>query len=139
MSRMLWVATGLAAVVALVFGTLYALPDSTSTPEGGGKAVAFDKALADKGKSVSTSNGCTSCHTLDGSKGVGPTWKGTYGTQADIGGKQVPVDAAFIETAIVDPNAQVRSGYGPSMPSYKGKLSEEDIAAVVEYMKSLGG
>lgn len=137
---MLWVASGLAVLVALVFGTLYALPDSTSTPsEGGGKAVAFDKALADQGKKVSASNGCTSCHSLDGSKSVGPTWKGTFGTQADIGGKQVPVDAAFIEKAIVDPNAEVRSGYGPSMPSYEGKLSDEEIAAVVEHIKSLSG
>lgn len=136
---MLWVATGLAVLIAAVFGTLYALPDSTSTPAGGGKAVAFDKALADKGKDVVAANGCTSCHSIDGSKGVGPSWKGTFGTPADIGGKQVPVDAAFIEKAIVDPNAEVRSGFGPSMPSFEGKLSGEDIAAVVEYIKSLSG
>lgn len=140
MSRMLWVASGLAVLVAVAFGTLYALPDETSTPaEGGGKAVAFDQALADQGKKVSASNGCTSCHSIDGAKSVGPTWKGTFGTEADVGGKQVPVDAAFIEKAIVDPNAEVRSGYGPSMPSFEGKLSDEEIAAIVEYMKSLSG
>ena len=140
MSRMLWVAAGLAAAVAVVFGGIYALPDSKEEPVGGGgKAVAFDKALADKGKDVAASNGCTSCHSIDGSKSVGPSWKGTFGTQADIGGKQVPVDAAFITTAIEDPNAQVRSGFGAGMPSFKGKLSDEEIAAFVEYMKSLSG
>lgn len=137
---MLWVAMGLAVLVAAVFGTLYALPDSTTAPaEGGGKAVAFDKALADQGKEIAASNGCTSCHSLDGSKSVGPTWKGTFGTQADIGGKEVPVDAAFIAKAIEDPNAEVRSGYGPSMPSFEGKLSDEEITAIVEYIKSLSG
>ena len=88
---------------------------------------------------LSTEEFCTSCHSIDGAKSVGPTWKGTFGTEADVGGKQVPVDAAFIEKAIVDPNAEVRSGYGPSMPSFEGKLSDEEIAAIVEYMKSLSG
>lgn len=140
---MLGVAAGLAAVMAVVLGTLYLIPESTTTPAPAGGAaatpVAFDKALADRGKQVAASNGCTSCHSLDGSKGVGPSWKGVFGTDADVAGAKVPVDEKFIETAILDPNAQVRSGFGPSMPSYKGKLSAEDVTAIVEYMKSLNG
>jgi cytochrome c oxidase subunit 2 len=76
---------------------------------------------------------------VDGSKSVGPTWKGTWGTTVDLGGEQVKVDETFVKTAIVDPNAQVRDGFGPSMPTYEGKLSDDDIAAVTEYMKSLSG
>ena len=136
----MWVAGSLAVVVAAIFGALYLKPESTSTPSGAGaKPVRFDKALADQGKQVAGSNGCTSCHTTDGSKSVGPSWKGIYGTEADIGGEKVKVNAKFIETAIVDPNAQVRSGFGPSMPSFEGKLSDEQIKAVVEYIKSLNG
>jgi len=137
---MLWVAAGLAVVVAVVFGAIYAMPSKKETPAAGGKAVAFDQALADKGKSISSSNGCASCHSVDGTKGAGPSWKGTYGTQIDIGGgKRVAMNAAYIKTAIIDPNAQVVAGFGPSMPSFKGKLSDGDIAAVVEYIKSLSG
>jgi len=137
---MLWVATGLALVVAVVFGAIYAMPSKKQAPAAGGKAVAFDKALADKGKQIANSNGCSSCHSVDGATGAGPTWKGTYGTQVDIGGgKKVPMNAAYIKTSIDDPNAQVAAGFGPSMPSFKGKLSDSDIAAVVEYIKSLSG
>lgn len=141
MSRMLWVAAGLAATIAVVFGGLYALPDSEEEPVGGGgKAVAFDQALADKGEQVATSNGCTACHSTDGAKGVGPTWKGTWGTQAELdGGETVPVDEVFVKTAIIDPAAQVRSGFGAGMQSYEGKLTDEDIKAFAEYMKSLSG
>lgn len=136
-----WIAGGLAVVIAVVFGGLYLLPDSTSTSSGGegAKPVAFDQALADQGEEVSASNGCTSCHSIDGSEGAGPSWKGIYNTEVDIGTGKVKVDAAYIETSINDPNAQVSSGYGPSMPSFNGKLSDEEIKAIVEYIKSLNG
>jgi cytochrome c oxidase subunit 2 len=136
-----WIAGGLAVVIAVVFGGLYLLPDSTSTPSGseGAEPVAFDQALAGQGKDVAASNGCTSCHSIDGSDGVGPSWKGIYGTEVDIGTGKVKVNAAYIETAIVDPNAEVNAGYGPSMPSFEGKLSDEEITAIVEYIKSLNG
>jgi cytochrome c oxidase subunit 2 len=137
---MMGVAGGVAVAVALLFGGLYLWPDEEAAPvASGGKAVAFDQALADQGKSVATSNGCLSCHTVDGSKSVGPSWQGTWGTPVDLGGEQATVDEAFVTAAILDPNAQVRSGFGPSMPSYEGKLSDEDVKAVVEYMKSLSG
>lgn len=141
MSRMSWIASGLAVVIAVVFGGLYLLPDSTSTPSGdaAAKPVAFDQALADQGEEVAASNGCASCHSIDGSEGAGPSWKGIYNTEVDIGTGSVVVDAAYIKTAIVDPNAQVSSGYGASMPSFKGKLSDEEIKAIVEYIKSLNG
>lgn len=140
MSRMLWVAAGLAVLLAAVFGGIYALPQKKATPAAGGKAVAFNKALAGKGSQLASSNGCTACHSVDGATGAGPTWKGTFGTQIDIGGgKKVPMNAAYIKTSILDPNAQVAAGFGPSMPSFKGKLSDADIAAVVEYIKSLSG
>lgn len=141
MSRMGWIAGGLAIVIAVVFGGLYLLPDSTDTPSADEVAqpVAFDQALAGKGEELTASNGCTSCHSIDGSDGVGPSWKGIYNTQVDIGTGKVKVDAAYIKTSIVDPNAEVSSGYGPSMPSYDGKLSDDEIEAIVEYIKSLNG
>ncbi len=135
----MWVAGGLAVVIALIFGALYLKPESKTTPSGNGaKPVRFDKALADQGEQVASSNGCSSCHTTDGSKSVGPTWKDTFGTQVELSdGQKVKVDAKYIEAATFDPNAEVREGFGPSMPSYEGKLSDEDVEAIVEYIKSL--
>jgi mono/diheme cytochrome c family protein len=110
---MMWVAGGLAAGLAALFLVLWFAPEDEQTaPQSAGtaKAVRVDAALADQGKQVADSDGCGSCHTTDGSKDVGPSWKGIYGTTAELGdGKTVEVDG----------------------------VSDEDVQAIVEYIKSL--
>jgi mono/diheme cytochrome c family protein len=73
--------------------------------------------------------GCSSCHTLKASNATG-----TVGPDLDaaLQGKS----AAFIETSIVDPNAQVEKGYPPNtMPQNFGdSLSPEELKAIVQYL-----
>ena len=71
---------------------------------------------------------------------VGPTWKGIYGSQeALVDGTTVTVDDAYIRESIVDPNAKIVKGFPPNlMPQNFGDtLSDSDIAAIIDYIKSL--
>lgn len=131
-SSMSTVAIGLAIVVLLLGVTLWTSPwkeDTTGAAKGGGAAVAVkvDKALSDKGKSLAGSNGCTSCHTIDGGSGAGPTWAGLWGAQGQTLGKEV--DTAYIVSIVTKPPA--------AMASYQGKFTDADGEAVAEYIKSL--
>lgn len=88
------------------------------------------------GMSVALANGCTSCHTIDGGKSAGPTWKGLFGAEQTVNGKKVTVDEAYIKEAITNPNAAVPEGFSPTMPAFKD-LSDEEMQGLVDYIKSL--
>lgn len=61
--------------------------------------------------------GCVSCHSLDGSPGVGPTWQGVYGREEMLDdGTAVVVDDAYIRESIYDPNAKLVQGFAAAMP-----------------------
>jgi mono/diheme cytochrome c family protein len=82
--------------------------------------------------------GCVGCHTVDGSPSSGPTWKGLFGKEETLDdGTTVTVDEEYLETSILDPNVQIVEGYRPIMPAYRGQLSDEQLHALVEYIKSL--
>ncbi len=104
-------------------------------------AAATDSPTA-TGKRIMTNIGCFACHTVDGSKLVGPSFKGIYGTSRKVtsGGqkKEVVADDEYIKHSIYDPGADVVEGFNAGlMQSYQGQLSDEDIAAITEYLKTL--
>lgn len=87
-------------------------------------------------------NGCIACHSIDGSKVVGPTLKGIYGAKRTVTTagikREVTVDDAYLKTAVYDPNIDVVEGYPPGlMKSYKGLITEEEITQINEYLKEL--
>jgi cytochrome c oxidase subunit II len=87
-------------------------------------------------------NGCVACHSLDGSKIVGPSFKGIYGHEVDVitdgQERKVMVDDAYILRSIQEPNADVVKGFNPGlMISYKEQVKEEDVAKIVEYIREL--
>jgi cytochrome c oxidase subunit 2 len=83
--------------------------------------------------------GCVSCHTTDGSKLVGPTWKGLWGSQVAVltDGKEATVtaDEDYIKRSISHPPKEVVKGFAPQMP--KADLKERDVADLVAFIKSL--
>lgn len=85
--------------------------------------------------------GCTGCHTIDGSPLVGPTYKGLYGSTVTVttngGERVVTADDAYIKLCILDPAVNVVKGFPAIMPSFKGKLSDQDIKDIVAYIKTL--
>lgn len=93
---------------------------------------------AEYGKSMFVKAGCNACHSLDGSRLVGPSFKGVYGRTENLAdGSSVQVDEAYIRQSILEPNSQIVSGYQPVMPSYKSSLKDFQIDALIEYMKGL--
>ena len=99
---------------------------------------------ATEGLAIMKNLGCFACHSTDGSKIVGPTYLNLYGSQQVVimNGAEftVKVDDEYIKQRILDPSYQVVKGYPKGiMQSYKGKISDEDISKIIEYLKSLNG
>ncbi|MEW6178627.1 MAG: cytochrome c oxidase subunit II [Chloroflexota bacterium] len=93
-----------------------------------------------RGEVWARNNGCFSCHSVDGTPNVGPTWKGLYGSQHELtDGSIVTVDDEYLLTSIVNPNAQVVKGFAPGvMPqTYQDNIPEQQILEMIEYIKSL--
>lgn len=99
--------------------------------------VATSDPLAAKGKLLAQAKGCAACHTVDGSPGVGPTWKGLYGTtQTFQDGSSAHVDDAYLATFIRNPTARVPKGFAPIMP--KLELTDDELKALIAYIRTLG-
>lgn len=93
-----------------------------------------------RGQKAAQTYGCLACHSVDGSKLVGPTWLGVYGSQETMtDGSVVTVDEAYIRESILDPNKLVVQSYAPGlMPANFGELlTDEIIADIIAFIKSL--
>jgi len=89
------------------------------------------------GLDVIKKNACIGCHSLDGSKLVGPSFKGIYNTERNVvaDGKTVTViaDDDYISKSIIDPNSEIVVGYSANlMQSYKGVLNDNEIKLIVD-------
>ena len=94
--------------------------------------------LWQQGKALAEKSGCLACHSIDGTPKVGPTWKGLYGHSTELSdGTTVIADDNYIRESILDSNARIVKGFQPVMPSYKGILKDDDIAAIIAYIKTL--
>lgn len=94
------------------------------------------------GQRIMKNIGCFACHTVDGSKLVGPSFKGVYGHAVTVvtgaTEREVTADDEYIKRSIYDPNADVVKGFNKGMMlSYKGQLKDEDVAQIIEYLKTL--
>jgi len=104
---------------------------ATATPANADPLVARGQALAQ-------SKGCTACHTIDGSTGVGPTWKGLLGkTERFADGSSARLDANALRHDIREPAARVAQGFAPVMP--KTELSDAELDALIAYIGAQGG
>jgi cytochrome c oxidase subunit II len=94
------------------------------------------------GLAILKQNACLTCHSQDGSKLIGPSFKGVYGrTQiVDSNGetREIVVDDEYITRSIYSPNADIVQGYMRGlMISYENIISEEQIDDIIDYMKTL--
>lgn len=84
---------------------------------------------------------CQQCHSLDGSQGIGPSWKGIVErvkAYPIIGeGKKYATWEDYIRTSIYVPGDYLVPTYGNVMPSFKGQLNDRAIDAVIGYMQNL--
>lgn len=94
----------------------------------------------DLGELLYTKRGCVTCHTLDGSPKVGPSFKETsslWNKQRKLAdGSEVEVEANYIRESILDPPKKVVAGFHPQMPVMPG-IKEKEIDGLIAYIKSL--
>jgi cytochrome c oxidase subunit 2 len=93
------------------------------------------------GEALSKTKGCNACHSVDGSKLIGPTYKGLYGKTETVvtGGqeREVVVNDAYIKHSMLKPTDDIVKGFQPLMPSQEGMVNEAEIKALTAYIKSL--
>jgi cytochrome c oxidase subunit 2 len=91
-----------------------------------------------KGKVLVETLGCLGCHSVDGSVRVGPSFQGLFGGQVELeGGGKATADEAYLRESINRPKAKVVKGFPDVMPEFEGKISEEDLSAIIAYLKTL--
>lgn len=98
--------------------------------------------IAQAGRDLMQETGCFACHSIDGSKLVGPSYKGVFGHTVKVltasGEKEVVADEDYIKRSILYPNAEVVVGYNKGlMLPYKDMLTDDDINLIIEYLKTL--
>jgi cytochrome c oxidase subunit 2 len=110
---------------------------STEPPGPGGVIVAA--APVDpvaRGRALAEEKGCTACHSVDGSAGVGPTFKGVWGRRETLeSGRQVTVDEPYAVRSIKTPAADVVKGFPNAMPELP--LTDAQIQDLIAWMKTL--
>ena len=129
---------GLRLRMLLVAAPLLAAPALVAACGGSGGAESSGlSGEAAEGLEIAKSNGCMTCHSVDGRRSVGPTWQGLYGSEVELeDGTTVVADDEYLTRAIEDPGAQVVAGFNGVMPDRD--LSEADVAAIVAYLRTLG-
>ncbi len=97
-----------------------------------------DASAADLGKAVFTSLACAACHNLEGVRTVGPTFKGTFGTERALeGGRTAIFDEAYLKKSLFEPLADVAATFPPIMPAFTGRVSDEDITNLGAFLQSI--
>ncbi len=93
--------------------------------------------LSATGEKIFAELGCVTCHRTD-SQGRGPNLQGVFGKPVLLqDGRTVVADENYIRESILDPGAKVVNGFKPVMPTFQGLVSEEQLNALVAYVKSM--
>ncbi|PTL76561.1 cytochrome c oxidase subunit II [Vitiosangium sp. GDMCC 1.1324] len=94
--------------------------------------------LAERGERVAAEKGCLKCHSVDGTQHIGPTWVDLYMRHERLtNGQTVLADEAYLTESMMKPLAKVVAGFEPVMPSFQGQLEAAEVAALLEYIKTL--
>lgn len=100
-----------------------------------GEASSSGEDLVAQGQRLAGSLGCLACHSVDGNKGVGPSWLGLYGkTETLADDSSVKVDESYIRDSVLHPNAKIVKGYAAVMPVLAP--SDEELNALIAFIKS---
>jgi cytochrome c oxidase subunit 2 len=93
--------------------------------------------LAQNGQTMFQQLGCSTCHRFD-VQGRGPNLIGVFGKPVALeDGRTVIADENYVRESILSPAAKIVSGFKPIMPSFQGQVSEDQLNALVAYVKSL--
>jgi cytochrome c oxidase subunit II len=100
-------------------------------------AAGVSAPLQETGKQLFSSLGCSTCHRSD-VQGRGPNLVGVYNKPVLLeDGRTVNADDDYLRESILNPTAKIVSGFKPVMPTFQGIVTEEQLNALVAYVKSL--
>ena len=87
--------------------------------------------------------GCIACHSLDGTKLVGPSFKGLFGQERMVCRKQQGQSQPMnntLQNQFMILMLKLLQGYNKGlMKSYKEVIKESDIKIIIDYLKTLAG
>jgi cytochrome c oxidase subunit 2 len=142
------------AIAVLVFAAILTFDHYTSDAVVGATPTTVPQAASDTTVTPSTtatepvidavaltaSLGCTACHSIDGTVGVGPSWQGVAGSERTFeDGTATIADEAYLLESILDPSVKIVAGFPPVMPEgLATDLSDAQMEALVSYIQSLG-
>jgi cytochrome c oxidase subunit II len=94
------------------------------------------------GRQIVERQGCLACHSLDGSTLIGPTFQGRFGETITVvtqgTQRQIEYDEEYVKRSIFEPDYDIVQGFRPGqMFSYEGEISEQEVAFISEFIKSL--
>ena len=95
------------------------------------------------GLALMKNNACMSCHSVDGTRLVGPSFLGIWGRKETVileNGvkKEIAVEKEYLLRSLNEPNAEVVDTYSKGMmQSYKDVFTEEEKEQIIDYLKSL--
>ena len=99
-------------------------------------AGASEEVSVERGRELYIQNACQACHSLDGSRLVGPSFQGLYGSERTFeDGTTRTADEEYIEQSIRQPSTQIVEGYTNAMVSYD-YLSDSQIQSLIEFIKA---
>lgn len=91
--------------------------------------------MAARGYELYRRYGCSGCHD-PGSSVHAPDLTGLLGRRVHLAdGRNLTADEPYVRDSILVPAKDVVAGYAPIMPSFAGQVSEEDILAIIEYIR----
>jgi cytochrome c oxidase subunit 2 len=94
--------------------------------------------IAAQGFALFRKFGCSGCHSA-GSSVHAPDLNGLLGRTVHLqDGRSLVADEAYVRDSILLPKKDVVAGYAPIMPSFAGQVSEEDVLALIEYLRQTG-
>ncbi len=101
-------------------------------------APEIDPAMRERGAQLFTDKGCIACHSLDGTFRIGPSLLGEWGKPVIlIDGSVVVVDEVYVRESIMDSLAKKRAGFVPVMPAFEGRITPDELDALVVFIESL--
>lgn len=111
------------------------ISNASSTP--GAATLRNDAPAVQAGASLFRERGCVLCHRPDGA-GIAPSLYGLFGRPVDDPAcGATTVDESYVRESILNPSSTIALGYGLIMPTFAGRLAEDELQSLVAYVKSL--
>ncbi len=88
------------------------------------------------GAAIFQAQRCGSCHG-ETNESRGPSLRGIFGETIPLdGGGEVIADEEYLRESILEPRAKIHAGYRALMPTYAGQLTDDEVRALVAYLKT---